>query len=539
MNNRGISSPELPTLRVAPAATKSIDPEIAGRLAPGMVLDVTIQRKPNSQEGILIEGRFVAASVPAELEDSNEVSVQVVRTTPAIVLRVVSLDPKPLTARPATLLDEAFRILLSSEDLTTLRDSFRGLERPVGNSLNDLTTALVSNRSASKSLQEIGRHLSDSRDALRVLDDDVLKDPQRVLEALARAFASGRSETTAPKGESSQRTASKVAELLDSALVEARDIPLAQKILDRLREEITKLLTQTGRLTFGDAEVSDPERLLQSGDLMMTARSIAIAGGRSHSFAEVLPRQSARGVMDEPIIVFLRALGALSLELSRGESPLQRELGGMARQLVTTLNRVPPGAGEDADIRAALTEAAKKLDGLALRIRDQGAEASLLMTSVDINREIERVNEGQEILRALAPIARSLGEPVAMFIPAVVHGLLTKLEFTLHPPPRVDESGDESGRTDSEFFERIDLKLPLPALGLVHVAVARRPGEALINLTCETPAARAHLAELMPTLEQILDRLGYERRTVAAAVGTVPSALPEWCRNIVRSDRIA
>jgi len=536
MSDATASTTTLPTLRVAPTAVQSVPPEIAQRLTPGAVLDVTIQRGSDDAHGILVDGTFVAAAIPPDLQDGSDVTVQVVRTAPAIVLRVVSLDPAPLPTRPSTLLDQAFRILLSGEDLATLRESFRGLERPIGESLRALTATIVSNQTASNSLQEIARHLIESSETLRVLDDAELKTPEKLHAALERIFGESRAPTNSPKATGIGGTAT---EKLSAAVLQAREIPLAQKTLDRLRAEITTLLSSGAPLTFSESEFTEATLASRPQDLSATARSIAIAGGRSHSFADLVPHGRGHPAENTPVAIFLRALSALGLELSRGESPLQQELGGLARALAQTLNRIPPGATEDADIRAALTATAQKLDAVASRIRDQSTEATLLVRSAEIQREIERVTDGQEILRALAPVARSLGEPVAMFIPAVVHGLLTKFEFTFYPPPRVEDSADGRSESESEFFERIDLKLPLPALGAVHIAVARRPGEALINLTCETAAAHNHLEGLMPKLEEILARLGYERRTIAASVGDVPSAVPEWCRNVTRSERIA
>lgn len=539
MSDSNILPTTLPTVRVAATAVKSIPPEVAQRLTPGAILDVTIQRSAEVPHGILVDGTFVSAAIPPDLNDAQEVSVQVIRTTPAIVLRVVSLDPTPLPSRPSTLLDDAFRILLSGEDLTTLRESFRGLERPMSESLRNLTAAISANRAASDSLHAIARHLAESRDTFRVLDDETLEHPERVLEALERIFSgrgldrsSSESSGTTPRG-------ALPTERINAAILAAREIPLTQKTLERLREEISKLLTGTEPLTFGEAELSEELSRAPMKDLASTARSLAIAGGRSHSFADLIPRSLALPSERAPIIVFLRALGSLSLELARGESPLQRELGGLMRDLVQALNRIPPGAREDVEIRAALTHAAQKLEGLATRIKEQTTEATLLVTSADISREIDRVNEGQEILRTLAPVARSLGEPIAMFIPAVVHGLLTKFEFSFYPAPQVDESTEDNSDAESSFFERVDMRLPLPTLGSVHIAVARRPGEALINLTCETAAAHAHLLDFIPKLEDVLARLGYERRSVAASVGATPSAVPEWCRNVTRSERIA
>ena len=541
MSTSRVSDSSLPTLRIQPGGA-ALDPSVTASLTPGTIVTVTIQREPGERQGFLLNGSFVAATIPAELEHNATVELLVARSSPAYILRVVSLDPKPLAQRPSTLLDDAFRAFLSPEDLTDLKEAFRAVDRNLGQSLSALHRSVGQAATSEVPLRELHSRLTTTLDQLQVLDEPILRDSTKVMQTLREAFI--------PSGQRGDRALGTVINAvaastnavtgLEAALSEARELPLALKAIDTIRSEIARLRLDPQRLTFGDSTGPDEAKRLPADPASTPTHALAIAAGRSHSFAELIRRPLPGADSNTPLLIFLRTLGALLPEFSRGDSSIQQSLSTTIRQLLGELNRTVSGPQERQQIEAALSQAEQRLDSLARSAQSRTEAAKLLVTSADVTREIERVTSGQEILRHLAPLAQSVGEPIAIFLPAVVHGLLTKFEFAFHPPaPSIDreEHGDQA--EPDRLFERVDLTLPLAALGAVRVAIAHRPGEILMNVTCESTAAHAFIETMLPKLEVLLEERGYSQRAVTATVGEASSALPEWCRHIARSNVVA
>lgn len=532
---------ELPTLRISTTESSStIPPGIRATLAPGAVLEVRTQRQPTGQDGVLVNGTFIPATLPDNIGDSEPLTVQVVRHDGTILLRMLSLSPEPLKSRPTSLVDDALRALLGESDVTVLREGLRPLGREVGTSLRDLLRPLGGGTPASAAADAATAVLRSLLERGATLDAEAFNTPQTVATILERALNRTPSDAVARSIEGGVASARQMLETLGQGAAAAREIPGALKFIQTLDAQLQALLATPGKLSFDATTTSDPAVYEGNVALFIAASHYAIASGRTHILDRISHRLTTTSPRDNPLVVLLQALGGLSIESHEGESNLVAGFSRIATQLVRDLDRLRGTPIQDDSIRTTLQGAKQQIDQLLTRERPQTTRAEAIVRTAGAIDDLSRTTEAQEILRFLGPQALALGEPAAAIIPAVIGGLLTRFEFSFLPTRPPIEADDESPQDRAGTpFQRIRCSFTLPNLGPVNADIAHRPGEILLKLVTETEAATEFLAARQQALETALTTLGFERRAVTTRTGVVSSALPSWSRSITRSDVIA
>ena len=150
----------------------------------------------------------------------------------------------------------------------------------------------------------------------------------------------------------------------------------------------------------------------------------------------------------------------------------------------------------------------------------------------------------QETLTQLNPVMQALGEPALLLFPFLFQGLVSHSEITVDSrsgkkQKSDSESDDDQGsKRKTEPYQRIQVTVPLPSMGLIDVDIAHRQKEILVRLTVEKNEVGSFLLEHLEHLSPILRNLGFESAELVAHVGKTSDNLPAWSLGLQNSRAI-
>jgi len=232
------------------------------------------------------------------------------------------------------------------------------------------------------------------------------------------------------------------------------------------------------------------------------------------------------------------SLGHLINVLARetGEEQLFQELGKkdsfMTREVLRDLRRA---VANQQDLKPLLKSLVSKLDqelptALAARTPLDAQRALQLNTLAE---QFDKIATTQETLNKLNPMMQAMGEPALLLFPFLFQGLLQHSEITITPkPPKKFENEQETGggekRGEQAPYQRIQVTVPLPHMGLVGVDIAHRSEEILVRLTVPDQAMAGYFIEQMENLITTLRTLGFKRADLVANVGKPDGLSQDW-----------
>jgi len=186
-----------------------------------------------------------------------------------------------------------------------------------------------------------------------------------------------------------------------------------------------------------------------------------------------------------------------------------------------------------------------KLETSLTRLKDAALSTSSKPVNLDpktkaelhqIAARLEQMASAQDNLAQLNPVMHALGEPALILFPFLAQGLLSHSQISIDSGLDRKGSGGGRGRDydegeydgDSSPYQRIQVSVPLPSMGPVHVDIAHRKDEILVRFSVSDPEAASFLTEKLEHLGTTLRNLNFARTELMTHVGEVENSSPLW-----------
>lgn len=165
---------------------------------------------------------------------------------------------------------------------------------------------------------------------------------------------------------------------------------------------------------------------------------------------------------------------------------------------------------------------------LGIASQDDPEQAQKMVLDRATLQNIERMFVGQETLQTMAPLMKRFGEPTLLLFPLLVQGFLSNLEIRSfdQPSPQANGPGRKHPSGDQTRFTRLALNVTLPHLGAIHVDIAFRPAELLMNLTFADQALANFAGERIGRLRTAMLAGGYQKISLTTLVKPPGDDLP-------------
>lgn len=488
-------APDPSAVRLIQIPGTEVLPQVQPTIAIGELLRFVVRDNQNGQGQLYLRGTLIPATLPPGAEVGDKILAKVTESTAnQLVLRIVDTEKSQLSGATTSLggpplagADVAARKLVASLLQEFLRSpdaaGFTGPE-PIALAPDALVNLVKSAVDAAPRYE--------TRDATAKLDQ------------LAKML---------PKS----------AELLDAKTTEAKlsatvDGSLAAALRDAAKALRTVL----------------PEPARSSGERFLAALSTELSGLLASSADDNFAAKShldaiVAAVTDELVSNSKKAspkdrslLKSTLVELSRA----QEQSEGLTQHLEAALRRVQSSAPQRIDRGVPL-------DG-------KGAEELKQLAS-----KLDQMAATQERLNQLNPLMQALGEPAMILFPFLAQGLLKHSEVIVEPRKGKrrgeDDEGDGGGEKRGEEaapFQRIQVSVPLPSIGIVDVDVAHRESEILVRFSVEDPEVGAFLQEQLEHLATILRERNFKRAELVAHVGPRNHEQPAWTISLGSANQV-
>lgn len=163
----------------------------------------------------------------------------------------------------------------------------------------------------------------------------------------------------------------------------------------------------------------------------------------------------------------------------------------------------------------------------------------ILKAEPDGASSIERMIKGQEFLQTINPLMAKLGEPLFMFFPSLIDGLLSKVEVSLFKADGdLNPGADKKKGSSKGAYNCAAVSLNLPHLGKLTVHAAHRASELLVMITSSDENVSNFLEENRVDLSRRLAGLGFEKCEVVFRTASLVSTTPEWVERLVERSGI-
>lgn len=129
----------------------------------------------------------------------------------------------------------------------------------------------------------------------------------------------------------------------------------------------------------------------------------------------------------------------------------------------------------------------------------------------------------QESLNELNPLMQALGEPALILFPALFQGILAHSEVTVDPR----KQGKKRGKGGNPY-ERIQMKVPLPAFGEVSIDIAYRQAEILVRFVVNEEEKEQFISEHLEELGALLRKQGFQNTELSTHTGSPKNPAPDW-----------
>lgn len=211
--------------------------------------------------------------------------------------------------------------------------------------------------------------------------------------------------------------------------------------------------------------------------------------------------------------------------LKRFDNGEQEQVKATMRNL-RSMRAGKPDQGPD-ELKAELQSAFRPLDRLNPDIKDRVLDPKAAQELTQLATKLDQMAATQEALSRMNPIMQALGEPAIILFPFIIQGLISHSEVTVETKQLgkkkgerdiLDENDGEGGKK-SETFQRVQVSVPLPALGTIDVDIAHRPKEILVRLNVEDKAIGAFITEHLEDLAAQLRNHGFSKTELMANVG--------------------
>ena len=188
------------------------------------------------------------------------------------------------------------------------------------------------------------------------------------------------------------------------------------------------------------------------------------------------------------------------------------------------------------EVRTALQNLAEQLHSQLPNSKDDLTKSKEAVPKLrETIVRLEQIIATQELLNQLNPVMQALGEPALVLFPFLFQGMLAHAEVTLEPDRpwnKKDLTEEEKNDSDKEPYQRIQMSIPLPAIGEIGIDIAHRKEEILVRLLAASPEIVSFISERAKTLKESLLEGGYKNAELTVALGTKNGASPAWSNSL-------
>lgn len=490
-------APDPSAVRLIQIPGSEVLPQIQPTIAIGELLRFVVRDNQNGQGQLYLRGTLIPATLPPGAEVGDKILAKVTEsTTNQLVLRIVDTEKSQLA---------------------------------IGNTSNTPTVGgaeLAARKLVASLLQEFLR----TPDAAGFTAPEPLALAPDALMNLVKTATDA-----APRYETREATAKldllakmlpKSAELLDAGTTEAKLASTVDGSLAVALRDAAKAL----RTVLPEPARSSGERFLAA---LSTELSGLLASAADDNFAAKSHLDAIVAAVTDELVSNTRKtnpkerdertlLKSTLVELSRA----QEQSEGLTQHLEAALRRVQNAAPQR-------LERGVPLDG-------KGAEELKQLAS-----KLDQMAATQERLNKLNPLMQALGEPAMILFPFLAQGLLKHSEVIVEPRKgkrrgEDDEGDGDGGKRGEEAapFQRIQVSVPLPSIGIVDVDVAHRESEILVRFSVEDPEVGAFLQEQLEHLATILRERNFKRAELVAHVGPRNHEQPAWTISLGSANQV-
>ena len=491
-------APDPSAVRLIQIPGTEVLPQIQPTIAIGELLRFVVRDNQNGQGQLYLRGTLIPATLPPGAEVGDKILAKVTESTAnQLVLRIVDTEKSQLTA---------------------------GASAPNGPPLGGADMA--ARKLVASLLQEFLR----SPDAAGFTEPEPLPLAPDELSRLIKS-----STDAAPRYETREATAK--IDLL------AKMLPKSAELLDAVTTEAKLTATVDGSLATALRDAAKalrtvlPEPAKSSGERFLAALSTELSGLLASSADDNF---AAKSHLDAIVAAVTDEL----VSTSKKAGPKDRDERSLLKNTLVELSRAQEqGEGLTQHLEAALrrvqSAAPQRLDR-GVPLDGKGAEELKQLAS-----KLDQMAATQERLNKLNPLMQALGEPAMILFPFLAQGLLKHSEVIVEPRKgkrrgEEDDGEGDGGKRGEEPapFQRIQVSVPLPSIGIVDVDVAHRESEILVRFSVEDPEVGAFLQEQLEHLATILRERNFKRAELVAHVGPRNHEQPAWTISLGSANQV-
>lgn len=150
---------------------------------------------------------------------------------------------------------------------------------------------------------------------------------------------------------------------------------------------------------------------------------------------------------------------------------------------------------------------------------------------------IEQVWRTHESLNQLNTLSQIAGDPVFIFFPTVIAGLLTRFEITYYHFSK-EQATQEKGKKRNKTFDQMQIKTVLPAIGAININISFYQPELYLTINCQDQLMTEEISLRLPQLEKRLLALGYTKQNLSCKCAEIKEIKPAWLNSYIRPPEI-
>lgn len=155
-----------------------------------------------------------------------------------------------------------------------------------------------------------------------------------------------------------------------------------------------------------------------------------------------------------------------------------------------------------------------------------------------LTKALEQIWRAHEALNQLNTLSQIAGEPIFIFFPTMISGLLTRFEISYQHYAKEQPNQKDKRNRNSKKFEEIRLRTFLPTLKGLNVNLSFRNEELYLTICCQNEIISGHLDSRFPQLEKKLLALGYTKQNLKCMVTETTEVKPTWLTSFIGSSEI-
>ena len=226
------------------------------------------------------------------------------------------------------------------------------------------------------------------------------------------------------------------------------------------------------------------------------------------------------------------------LEQNIPEEQLTKSLTHLVESAKKELNGQSPTKTTDITTRARLFEAFAAVDQSSsaqthpaqqllsilnsLAGQNKAIDPKVLTDLTQLATRLENLAVAQETLAQLNPVMQALGDPALILFPFIFHGIFNYAQVSLPPDEQVKKKNQQEdsneGSKNGDKYNRVQISVPLPHLGIVDIDLAHKEDEILLRFTVADQEIADFILEQSEKFVLVLKEKGYQQAELVTQI---------------------